>query len=104
MTCRGFEAHTGKRRLWLKDLYVRKQARRIGIGRALMLAVARQATAQGCEGVYWDLWALNHAGKSFYESLGASEVADLAIWRASSRSLAMACDDPSHSPEPRGSK
>jgi GNAT superfamily N-acetyltransferase len=49
MVCRGYEAHMAKRRLWLSDLYVRTDARRTGAGRALMLAVARLATAQGCE-------------------------------------------------------
>src|SRR5262249_21282003 len=43
LICRGFEAHTGKRRLWLGDLYVRATARLSGTGRALMAAVASRA-------------------------------------------------------------
>ena len=85
MACRGYEAHIGKRRLWLSDLYVRKDARRIGAGGALMAAIARLARDQQCEVVYWDLWRLNHVGKAFYESLGASEIDDLAIWSVPSR-------------------
>jgi GNAT superfamily N-acetyltransferase len=92
MTCRGYEAHIGKRRLWLSDLFVRKQARRIGVGRALMIAVAREAIARGCEAVYWDLWRRNVIGKFFYESLGATEINDLAIWRVSSRDLSVTGD------------
>jgi GNAT superfamily N-acetyltransferase len=88
MVCRGYEAHIGKRRLWLSDLYVRNHARRIGAGRALMAAVGRLATAQGCEAVYWDIWRLNRMGKAFYESLGAVEIDDLAIWHVPSRTLA----------------
>jgi GNAT superfamily N-acetyltransferase len=88
MACRGYEAHIGKRRLWLSDLYVRKDARRIGAGRALMAAMARLARTQGCEAVYWDLWRLNHDGRAFYKSLGAREIDDLAIWRVSSQRLA----------------
>jgi GNAT superfamily N-acetyltransferase len=88
MVCRGYEAHTGKRRLWVSDLYVRPDARRTGAGRALMAAIARLAIAKGCEAVYWDLWRLNRVGKAFYESLGAVEVGDLAIWRVGSRQLA----------------
>jgi GNAT superfamily N-acetyltransferase len=90
MVCRGYEAHIGKRRMWLSDLYVRREARRIGAGRALMAAVWRLALTQGCEAVYWDLWRLNHAGIAFYESLGAGESDDLAIWHVSSRDLATA--------------
>jgi GNAT superfamily N-acetyltransferase len=90
MVCRGYEAHMAKRRLWLSDLYVRAHARRIGAGRALMLAVARLATVEGCEAIYWDLWRLNRVGKAFYESLGAVEDGDLAIWSVASSRLAAA--------------
>ncbi|HET8919134.1 MAG TPA: GNAT family N-acetyltransferase [Xanthobacteraceae bacterium] len=93
MVCRGYEAHIGKRRLWLSDIYVRTDARRTGAGRALMLAIARLAVAQGCEAVYWDLWRLNRAGKAFYKSLGAVEIGDLAIWRVDSRHLGAASDE-----------
>lgn len=88
MTCRGYEAHMGKRRLWLSDLYVRPQARRLGAGRALMTAIARRATALDCEVIYWDLWRLNLSGEAFYKSLGALEIGDLAIWHVASRDLA----------------
>jgi GNAT superfamily N-acetyltransferase len=90
MVCRGYEAHIGKRRLWLSDLYVRAHARRTGAGRALMRAVARLAMAQRCDALYWDLWRLNRVGKGFYESLGAVEDGDLAIWRVASSRLAAA--------------
>jgi GNAT superfamily N-acetyltransferase len=92
MVCRGYEAHMAKRRLWLSDLYVRTDARRSGAGRALMVAVARLGIAQGCERVYWDLWRLNRLGKEFYQSLGAAEIDDLAIWHIGSRQLAAASD------------
>jgi GNAT superfamily N-acetyltransferase len=82
--CRGYEAHTAKRRLWLGDLYVRKQARRAGVGRALMIAVADHAVAQGCKTVCWDLWRSNAAAKAFYQNLGAAEASDLAIWHLAS--------------------
>jgi GNAT superfamily N-acetyltransferase len=93
MVCRGYEAHIGKRRLWLSDLYVRTDARRTGAGRALMLAITRLAMAQGCEAIYWDLWRLNRVGKAFYQNLGAVEIADLGTWRVGSRQLAAASDE-----------
>jgi GNAT superfamily N-acetyltransferase len=92
MVCRSYEAHMGKRRLWLSDLYVRKHARRTGAGRALMQAIARLAIAQGCGAICWDLWRPNHAAKAFYESLGAVEIGDLAIWHVGSRNLAVTSD------------
>jgi GNAT superfamily N-acetyltransferase len=92
MVGRGYEAHIGKRRLWLSDLYVRRHARRTGTGRALMRAIARLAVAQGCDAIYWDLWRLNRLGKAFYQSLGGIEIGDLAIWHLASLHLATASE------------
>lgn len=43
LACRSFEAHTGKKRRWLGDLYVRASNRLQGVGRSLFAAVARRA-------------------------------------------------------------
>jgi GNAT superfamily N-acetyltransferase len=81
LVCKGFEAHTAKRRLWLGDFYVRPDARRCGVGRALMTAVARHARELGCDAVYWELWRMNSAGEAFYRNLGAEEAIDLKVMR-----------------------
>jgi GNAT superfamily N-acetyltransferase len=81
LVCKGFEAHTAKKRLWVGDFYVRPDARRNGIGHALMRAVARHALQLGCDAVYWELWRLNTAGEAFYRGLGAEEAVDLAVMR-----------------------
>jgi GNAT superfamily N-acetyltransferase len=81
LMCRGFEAHTASRRLWLGDFYVRPHARRSGTGSALMAAVARHALQLGCEAVYWELWRMNGVGDAFYRRLRAEEAADLAVMR-----------------------
>jgi GNAT superfamily N-acetyltransferase len=88
LICRGFEAHTGKRRLWLGDLYVRRAARRSGAGRSLMAAVAGRAIDLDCEAVYWQLWRPNAVGMAFYERLDAEETGDLAIMRLAGKRLA----------------
>lgn len=77
LVCRGCEAHTGQRRLWLADLFVCPRARRSGVGRALMGAVADHALALGCAFVCWDLWSRNHTGAAFYRMLAAEEVTDV---------------------------
>jgi GNAT superfamily N-acetyltransferase len=88
LICRGFEAHTGKRRLWLGDLYVRSAARRSGVGRALMTAVADRAIDLDCEAVYWELWRPNALGRAFYEQLNAEETNDLTLMRLTSQKVA----------------
>ncbi len=81
VVCRGFEAHTGLRRLWLADLFVSAGTRMGGVGRALIGAVARHALAQGCVAVCLDLWRPNKVGKAFYDALGAEEASDIAQLR-----------------------
>jgi GNAT superfamily N-acetyltransferase len=81
LMCKGFEAHTASRRLWLGDFYVRPDVRRNGVGSALMAAVARHALQLGCDAVYWELWRMNVVGDAFYRRLRAEEAADLAIMR-----------------------
>ena len=81
LVCRGFEAHTGRRRLWIGDLYVDAAVQRAGAGRALISAIAAHALELGCDEVYWELWRPNREGRAFYERIGAEEVGDLAIMR-----------------------
>ncbi len=88
LLCRAYEAHTGKRRLWLADLYVQPSARRGGTGRALLVAAACHALALGCDTLYWELWRPNVAGAQFFRAVGAEEVVDLAIMRFDRRGLA----------------
>lgn len=89
LMCKGFEAHTASKRLWIGDFYVRPDARRGGIGRALMSAVARHAVQLGCDAVYWELWRMNTAGEAFYRNLGAEEAIDLKVMRLGKARLAV---------------
>jgi GNAT superfamily N-acetyltransferase len=88
LASRGYEAHTGKKRLWVGDLYVQPNARRSRTGRFLLAAVARHAVELGCDAVYWELWRPNAAGRAFYERLGAEQTADLTIMCLDGPSLA----------------
>lgn len=88
LVCRGYEAHTAKKRLWLGDLYVRADARRQGAGHALIGAAARHALALGCDAVYWELWRPNTAGGAFYKALGAETSDDLSVMRLDRERLA----------------
>jgi GNAT superfamily N-acetyltransferase len=92
--CRAFEAHTGRRRMWLGDLYVRREARGRGAGRALVARVARHALELGCDAIYWELWRPNSAGQAFYHRLGAEAAEDLAILRLTGARLAALAEEP----------
>jgi GNAT superfamily N-acetyltransferase len=57
--------------LYLKELYVRRDIRRSGIGRSLMHAVFAIAHERGCSRVEWATEVDNHDAQAFYASLGA---------------------------------
>ena len=55
----------------IKELYVAKEHRSGGIGRALMKALAKEAEQAGCGMIKWYVAKWNHRGIEFYERLGA---------------------------------
>jgi GNAT superfamily N-acetyltransferase len=56
--------------LYLKELFV--STRSIGVGRALLVAIARRARERGCVRVNWAAAADNTGALRFYEGLGAT--------------------------------
>lgn len=78
-----FEAHTREKRLWVGDLYVRREARRSGAGRALIAALRERAGALGCVGLTLELARGNNLARSFYEKLGAKPSDQVGVVRIS---------------------
>ncbi len=58
--------------LYLEDLFVTKAARRRGVARALVAALAREAVARGCARLAWVVLDWNVEAQRFYEALGAA--------------------------------
>jgi GNAT superfamily N-acetyltransferase len=68
-----YDAEYAAKGLYLQDLFVLPDARRRGVGRALMTAVARACqTAGGCY-LFWNALEANRAGRAFYRRIGARE-------------------------------
>jgi ribosomal protein S18 acetylase RimI-like enzyme len=73
-----YEPSYSARGVYLCDLYVRPEARRRGIGRALAAAVAGRAKALGRSYVWWVSKPWNETALAFYRSLGVESTAVLA--------------------------
>jgi GNAT superfamily N-acetyltransferase len=61
----------GRWGLYLEDLFVRPSARGRGIGKALLVELARIAVRDGCGRFQWQVLDWNQAAIGFYEKLGA---------------------------------
>ena len=61
----------GKPGLCLEDLFVRPRFRKKGIGKALLVHLARVAVEKGCGRYEWQVLDWNTPSIKFYESLGA---------------------------------
>lgn len=62
----GVEAFT-----YVQQVYVGRAARRLGVARRLMAAVARAALGRGCRRVEWATGLGNAAARALYDGLGA---------------------------------
>jgi GNAT superfamily N-acetyltransferase len=63
---------TGADDCWLEDLFVREEARRHGLGRALVGRAVERARERGCRRIELDTTEDNHNAIRLYESLGFS--------------------------------
>ncbi len=63
--------------LWLDDLYVYREHRKSGAGKALIQKLCSIAKATGCGRIDWIVARDNHNGRGFYESVGANIFEDI---------------------------
>lgn len=58
--------------IWLDDLYVDADQRSQGVGRALLLFLARLAQSKGCGRIEWTAASSNERGLAFHRKHGAT--------------------------------
>ena len=66
-----YSTFLGKAALFLEDLFVLEKFRGKGIGKALLVEVAKLAVEEGCFGLRWEVLDWNRPAIEFYEKLGA---------------------------------
>jgi len=69
-----FEGFTGHRRMFLSDLAVALDARRGGIGEALMRGLARRSLALDCDALTWECSDDNGSAMRFYAKHNAQRI------------------------------
>jgi len=66
-----FSTWLGRRGLYLEDLFVLPSCRGHGVGKALLVHLAKVALARGCGRFEWQVLDWNQSARDFYENLGA---------------------------------
>jgi GNAT superfamily N-acetyltransferase len=82
-----FSTWLGKPGLYLEDLFVSPQLRGRGIGKAMMIELARIAVREGCGRFEWAVLDWNQPSIDFYRSLGARLMEDWVLCRLEGDSL-----------------
>ena len=82
-----FSTFLGKPGLYLEDLFVKPNARGLGIGGAILRRLARIAVERDCGRLEWSVLDWNKPAIAFYESLGTIPMGDWTIHRVTGNAL-----------------
>ncbi len=82
-----YSTFRGRHGIWLEDLFVRPAFRGRGIGKALLINLAKRAVAEECSRVEWSVLDWNAPSIAFYKSLGAVPKDEWTIFRLTDGAL-----------------
>ena len=82
-----FSTWTGKPGLYLEDLFVMPSARGAGLGKALLVELARTALARGYARFEWSVLDWNAPAIGFYRALGAKPMDEWTVMRVDGDAL-----------------
>ena len=85
---RNYSTWTGQPGIYLEDLFVEPEARGSGLGKALLVELARIAVARGYARVEWAVLDWNQPSIDFYEALGARPMQEWTTYRLTGEALA----------------
>jgi GNAT superfamily N-acetyltransferase len=83
-----FSTFVGKPGLYLEDLFVRPQYRGLGLGKRLMVRLAKIAQDRDCGRFEWSVLDWNTPAIDFYRSLGAVGMQEWTVQRVAGDALA----------------
>lgn len=82
-----FSTFLGRHGLYLEDLFVRPEFRGLGIGKSLLLHLAKVCREQGLGRFEWSVLDWNEPAIEFYRSLGAMPMDEWTVFRLNQEAL-----------------
>lgn len=83
-----FSTFEGRHGIWLEDLFVEPDARGRGIGKALLVNLARRCVREGLTRFEWAVLDWNEPSLEFYRRQGARPMSDWERFRLDGEALA----------------
>ncbi len=84
---RNYSTWQGRPGLYLEDLFVRPRLRGKGIGKALLIYLAKLAIKENCGRFQWQVMNWNQPALDFYEALGAKKLSEWITMRMEGEAL-----------------
>ena len=93
---RNFSTFLGQAGIYLEDLFVEPEHRGKGIGKALLVRLAKIAVERGYGRLQWDVLDWNTPSIEFYRSLGAVPLEEWTTYRLAGEALLRLATETSH--------
>ncbi len=87
-----FSTFLGRPGIYLEDLYVKESHRSQGVGRALLVQLARIAKSENCGRLEWSVLKWNTKAIEFYLKIGAVPMDEWCVYRMTEKSIAQLAD------------
>jgi len=82
-----YSSFLAKPTLYLEDIFVSIEYRRMGIGRSLFMRCVQEAIRRGCGRMEWSVLNWNSKAVRFYSKMGASKLSEWSTFRLDSKGL-----------------
>lgn len=98
-----FSSFMGKPGIWVEDLFVEPRFRGVGVGKALLVTLAKLGRECGCGRLEWSVLNWNEQAMEFYQDLGAAPLDEWTTFRLTGDALErLASGELRRAPAPRG--
>ena len=82
-----YSTFTGNANLYLEDLFILKEYRKMGIGKTLFHILAKKAVKENCKRIDWVCLNWNQPSLDFYKSIGAKRLDEWVVHRLEEKEI-----------------
>lgn len=82
-----FSTFLSKPGIYLEDLFIKPEIRSRGLGKKMLVELARIAVSRGCGRLEWSVLDWNIRARKFYEDLGAKPMNEWTVHRVTGSAL-----------------